>query len=183
MNIYKILRSISLLLKLVPRKIREFFYEINTNTNLKIQIAIRYLILASLVNKIGDNVYIGKNVSLKNMMKVSIGHNVSIHDLCYIDGLGGIEIGDNVSIAHSSSIITTNHTWSDNGTPIKYNKVTKGKVVIKDDVWIGCGVRILSKVNISERSVIAAGAVVNSDLATGYLGAGVPMKVIKKLGE
>lgn len=183
MNIYKILRRFSFILKLVPRKTREFFYEINTNTNLKIQIAIRYLILASLVNKIGDNVYIGKNVSLKNTMKISIGNNVSIHDLCYIDGFGEIEIGDNVSIAHNSSIITTNHTWSDNETPIKYNKVTKGKVVIKDDVWIGCGVRILNKVKISERSVIAAGAVVNSDLETGCLGAGVPMRIIKKLGE
>ena len=113
------------------------------------------------------------------MKNTIIGDNVSIHDMCYIDGYGGLEIGDNVSIAHSSTLITTNHTWNDTTIPIKYNEVSKGKIVIKDDVWIGCGVRVLSNVTIKQRSVVAAGSIVVKDLESGWLGAGVPMKKIK----
>ncbi|MEB7690481.1 acyltransferase [Staphylococcus equorum] len=181
--IYNILRKSSKILNLIPENSRYFLYEINTSTNLKLQIAIRYIILSSLVSEIGDNVYIGKHVSIKNISQSKIGSNVSVHDLCYIDGFGGLEIGDNVSIAHSSSIITSNHTWTDINVPIKYNKVITGKVVIKEDVWIGCGVRILSNATINERSVIAAGTIVNKDLESGWLGAGVPMKQIKKLED
>lgn len=183
MNKYRVLRNLGNILKLMPKQFKELLYEINTSTNLKIQVAIRYAILSSLVNEIGNNVYVGKNVSLKNMEKVCIGNNVSIHDLSYIDGFGGLEIGNNVSIAHSSTIITANHTWNNTNIPIKYNKVIKGKVEISDDVWIGCGVRILSNVKIEKRTVVAAGAVVNSDLETGWLGAGVPMRKIKKIGD
>lgn len=56
-------------------------------------------------------------------------------------------------------------------------------VVIEDDVWIGCGVRILSGVKISERSVVAAGAVVNKQFERRSLIGGVPAKLIKKLNE
>ena len=70
-------------------------------------------------------------------------------------------IKDNVSIAHSVSILTTNHTWDNLDKPIKYNLETFKKVVIEKDVWIGCGCRILSGVKINNRSIVAAGAVVN----------------------
>ena len=65
---------------------------------------------------------------------------------------------------HISTLITTNHTWNDTTIPIKYNEVSKGKIVIKDDVWIGCGVRVLSNVTIKQRSVVAAGSIVVKDI-------------------
>ncbi|MBU7218151.1 acyltransferase [Staphylococcus gallinarum] len=182
-KIYSLMKKFSNILRFFPYRLRTSLYEINTGTNFKIQLAIRYIILASIAKQIGNNVYIGKNVSLKNMKNTIIGDNVSIHDMCYIDGYGGLEIGNNVSIAHSSTLITTNHTWNDTTIPIKYNEVSKGKIVIKDDVWIGCGVRVLSNVTINQRSVVAAGSIVVKDLESGWLGAGVPMKNIKKLEE
>ena len=126
-------------------------------------------------------VYVGSFVTLKNFDKISIGSNVSIHDSCYIDGLGGCFIGNNVSIAHQSSILTFNHTWSDINLPIKYNPVLMSTVFIADDVWIGCGVRIMPGVSIGTRSVVAAGAVVVYDVPSNCLVGGVPAKVIKKL--
>jgi len=127
------------------------------------------------------NVYFGSRVVFKNIQNSHIGENVSIHDFCYVDALGGIDIGDNVSIAHSSSIITFNHTWDDLSLPIKYNPVEFGKVIIKNDVWIGCGVRIMPGVVIGERSVIAAGAVVVKDVPPRSVVAGVPAKLIKNI--
>ena len=181
--VFKVLRAISKLLKLLPVNCRYMLYELNTGTNLKIQIAFRYCIVASLCTKIGDNVFIGKYVSLKHLNNIEFGSNISIHDMCYIDGYGGIKIGNDVSIAHASSILSSSHTWHNNVVPIKYNDIIKGPVIISNDVWIGCGTRILSNVMIEERTIIAAGTIVNKNLPTGHLGAGVPMQIKKNLEE
>lgn len=52
-------------------------------------------------------------------------------------------------------------------------------VVIEDDVWIGTRAIILAGVRIGEGSVIAAGAVVNSDVPPYAIAAGVPARVLR----
>lgn len=110
-----------------------------------------------------------------------MGNNVSIHDFCYIDAVGGITVGDNVSIAHGSSLISFNHGWNDASLPIKYNPVTQAPIVIEDDVRVGCGVRIMPGVVLGSRSVIAAGSVVVKDVPPNTLVGGIPAKVIKNI--
>ena len=103
--------------------------------------------------------------------------------MCYIEGIGGITIGDNVSIAHASSIISSNHTWDDISIPIKYNPEKNGQIVIKEDVWIGSGVRVLAGVTIQQRSIAAAGTVVSRSFDSNVILGGVPAKVIKKINS
>ena len=52
---------------------------------------------------------------------------------------------------------------------------------IKDDVWIGAGVIILSGVTIGECSVIGAGAVVTKDVEPYTVVAGVPARKIRDI--
>ena len=61
----------------------------------------------------------------------------------------------------------------------KYEGVTKGDIIVDDDVWIGYGATIMSGVHISQGSVIAAGAVVTKDVPPYAIVGGVPAKVIK----
>lgn len=178
----KTLNVFVLILRILPLKFRYFIYELNTSTNIKIQVLIRYLVVKSILKKSGKKLYIGKNVTLKNIEGCSFGHNVSIHDLSYIDGYGGITIGDNVSIAHSSSILSSSHTWNDNNTPIKYNPIIYGSVTICNDVWVGCGVRILFNVHIGSHTIIGAGSVVNKNIEKNWIVAGVPAEYKKKIG-
>jgi acetyltransferase-like isoleucine patch superfamily enzyme len=166
-----------------PRAINKFLFNFFRNTNGVFGILIRYILLKNLAKNCGDNVSIQPNVFLFNMQNISFGDNISIHPMCYIDGAGTIEIGNNVSIAHNTSIMSTNHTWNDTSIPIKYNEETFGKVVLNDDIWIGCGCRILAGVTVSERTVIAAGAVVTKDIESKSLYGGVPAKLIKKINE
>ncbi|PSW39087.1 acyltransferase [Photobacterium phosphoreum] len=134
-----------------------------------------------MVSSIGDNVYIGDNVTLKNAKKIKIGNNVSIHSNSYLDGAGNIDIGDDVSIAHNSSIISFEHTWEDKSRPIKYNNTILKPVFIDRDVWIGCGVRVLAGANIQTRSVVAAGSVVKGTIEPYTIVGGVPTKVIRRI--
>ena len=138
----------------------------------------RYLFAKKLAKKIGDNVSIGRSVEIKNWEHLTIGSNVSIHKDCYIEAIGGVVIGDDVSIAHASSILSSEHTWEHSDIPIRSNPLKVSPVSIDNDVWIGCGVRILSGVTISSRVVVASGAVVTKSIESNLLVAGVP--AIKK---
>ena len=151
------------------------------HTNGKFGLLLRYVFLKNLAETVGDNVSIQPGVYLLNLTNLRIGNNVSIHPMCYIDAEGGITIGNDVSIAHSTSILSTNHEWSDLSLPIKYNAVKYNAVVINDDVWIACGVRILAGVEIGNRSVVAAGAVVNKSFNCNTVVGGVPAKILKLL--
>lgn len=57
--------------------------------------------------------------------------------------------------------------------------ISKGDIVIKDDVWIGHNATILSGVTIGQGAVIAAGAVVSTDIPPYAIAAGVPARVVK----
>lgn len=60
-----------------------------------------------------------------------------------------------------------------------YEAITKGHIIIDDDVWIGFGATILSGVHIGQGAVVAAGAVVTKDIPPYAIVGGIPAKIIK----
>jgi len=73
----------------------------------------------------------------------------------YINGMNGIEFGDNVYIAAGVKIISANHNFED------YSQHIKSKpIIIGNDVWIGANAIILPEVTIADGCVVGAGAVV-----------------------
>lgn len=60
-----------------------------------------------------------------------------------------------------------------------YEGVSKGDIIVDDDVWIGYGATIMSGVHIGQGAVVAAGAVVTRDVPPYAIVGGVPAKVIK----
>ncbi|WP_223634657.1 acyltransferase [Planococcus sp. 4-30] len=177
----KVILLFSYIFKPLPNFFLKILWDSSGNYSGNLSVALRYCVLKNLAKECGGNVYIGKYVTIKNFEKLIIGENVSIHDFSYIEAKGGLTIGDNVSIAHNSSILTSSHTWDNTGLPIKYNVVTSSPVIIHEDVWIGCGVRILNGVTINSRSVVAAGSIVNKNIEANSLVAGVPIKKIKDI--
>ena len=61
----------------------------------------------------------------------------------------------------------------------KQEGVSKGDIIVDDDVWIGYGAKIMSGVHIGQGAVVAAGAVVTKDVPPYAIVGGVPAKVIK----
>lgn len=60
----------------------------------------------------------------------------------------------------------------------KKEGMSKGDIVIEDDVWIGTNAIILSGVHIGQGAIVAAGAVVNKDVEPYAIVGGVPAKMI-----
>lgn len=96
---------------------------------------------------------------------------------------GGVKIGDNVSIAHGSTILSTSHTFDEMNCPIKYQPIKQQETVIDDDVWIGCGVVVLSGTRIGKGCVIGANSVVTKSINDFSVAVGSPAKILKRRGD
>lgn len=57
--------------------------------------------------------------------------------------------------------------------------VSKGDIVVEDDVWIGQNATILSGVHIGQGAIVAANAVVTKDVPSYAIVGGNPAKIIK----
>jgi len=60
---------------------------------------------------------------------------------------------------------------------------SKQPVVIEDEVFIGANAVVLEGVRVGKGSVVAAGAVVLEDVSPGFVVAGVPARVVKKVED
>lgn len=106
-----------------------------------------------------------------------IGKNVFNNFDCIFLDLGGISIEDNVMLAPKVSLLSEGHPISAKDR----QTLTTGKIHIKKNAWIGANATILQGVTIGENSVVAAGAVVSSDVPDNTVVGGVPAKIIKKI--
>lgn len=175
------LNFLSAALRLFPVPVRMIFWRLVEWLPGLAGVGLRYVVASSLASRVGDNVFIDRNVEIKNWQGLSLGSNVSIHRWCYIDAIGGISIGDEVSIAHNCSILSFDHDPAIVDVAIKYAPIKARRVVIEPDVWLGCGVRVLSGVVIGRRTVVAAGAVVTRDIQAYSLAGGIPARKIRSL--
>ena len=57
--------------------------------------------------------------------------------------------------------------------------LSKGDIIVDDDVWVGYRATILSGVHIGQGAVIAAGAIVTKDVEPYQIVAGIPARPIK----
>lgn len=147
----------------------------------------------------GSSIYGDVLVSKKSKIyKTHIEGSVEVGDYTSLWGPGifvigrinGIQIGRFCSIAryvsiqedyHNPNRITTYFLERNLlGSSLRENAVvSKGKVIIGNDVWIGTGAQVLSGVKVGDGAVIGAGAVVTKDVPPYAIVAGNPAKVIR----
>lgn len=108
------------------------------------------------------------------------GSKVIIGNFCSIAQEVLLLLGGN----HSTNWITTfpfeKESVIFNNRPNREYEMSKGDVVIGNDVWIGRRVIILSGVNIGDGVVIAAGSIVTRDIPPYSIIGGNPAKIIRK---
>lgn len=146
-------------------------------------------------SSIYGNVQIGKQTKVYQSHlegEVTIGDHTSIWGpgIFMISRIHGITIGKFCSIARYVSIQEDYHNPDRVTTyflernllnmPLKENAmVSKGKVIIGNDVWIGAGAQILSGVTVGDGAIVGAGAIVTKDIPPYAIVGGNPAKVIK----
>ncbi|PIQ22088.1 MAG: acetyltransferase [Cytophagales bacterium CG18_big_fil_WC_8_21_14_2_50_42_9] len=116
--------------------------------------------------------------------EIIIGDNVVINTDCHIGCINKIVIGNNVLMA--SRIYISDHSHGNITKealklyPVKRPLVSKGPVIIEDNVWLGEGVCIMPGITIGVNAIIGANAVVTKDVPSNAVVAGNPAKVLKQ---
>ena len=116
--------------------------------------------------------------------EIVIGNNVVFNTDIHIGCINRIEIGNNCLFASRIYITDHDHGDTSNETllqaPLDRALFSKGPVIIKDNVWVGEGVAILSGITIGENAIIATNAVVTKDVPANAIVGGIPAKIIKQ---
>lgn len=119
--------------------------------------------------------------------EILIGKNVTFINDIHIGAINKIVIGNGCLVA--SRVYISDHSHGEitkealKIRPIDRPLVSKGKVVIGENVWIGEGAAILPNVTIGDNCIIGANAVVTKSVPANAIVAGVPASVIKLLND
>ncbi len=117
-------------------------------------------------------------VTHSNRIIVGINSKAGTQANNYIQGNGGIVIGNYVTIARNAGIISANHDVYD------HTKHYEKEVRIEDHCWIGMNVMIMPGVHLGPRTIVGAGSVVTKSFPEGYcVIGGNPARLIKELDK
>lgn len=121
---------------------------------------------------------IGIGVIIQGSGRLALGEKSFLGDHCVIGCNDEITIGRDAMIAQAVTIRDTDHAFARTDIPMNRQGITTAPIRIGDDVWIGHGAAILKGVTIGQGAIVAAGAVVNRDVAPYDIVGGVPARVI-----
>lgn len=110
--------------------------------------------------------------------QVRIGDHSHVARLTLISGVGGVTIGEHCAIGPGVTIFSSSTDLD--VYPLGSGPAKRARVAVGNDVYIGAGARINPGVTIGDNSVIAAGAVVTSDVPAGHIAKGVPARAHPK---
>lgn len=114
-----------------------------------------------------------------------IGEQTAIGEGAHITAANCIRIGNHVLLGKHVTISDNNHGDGSQVQidipPTRRPLVSKGPVIIEDNVWIGDKATILAGLTVGRGAIVAANSVVTRDVPPGSVVAGVPAKVIKTL--
>jgi acetyltransferase-like isoleucine patch superfamily enzyme len=130
--------------------------------------------------EVGKQVKICSSAFIIGAGKLIIGDFTWLGHQVVIISTSKIEIGRHVDIAPKVCITTGSHEIDIEGERIA-GRGTSNSVVIGMGSWLGASCTILPGSSIGEKSIVAAGALVNGNVADYTIVGGVPAKIIKQL--
>ncbi|MEM7220394.1 MAG: acyltransferase [Pseudomonadota bacterium] len=131
--------------------------------------------------RLADRVHVHENTSIQtgDGGSVTIGEGTHVQPRCQFSAyVGNIVIGAECEIAPNCGFYPYNHSM-DPGSPIQAQPVySRNGIRVEDEAWLGYGVVLLDGVRVGRGAVVAAGAVVTSDIPDLAIAAGVPARVV-----
>jgi len=129
--------------------------------------------------RVGEGSFYLDEIVWLNGEHIELGVKVGFNSGCYVNGFGGLVIGDDTIIGPGTMIHTANHEMGDLDSPIVGQGWKAAPVHSGSGCWIGMGVCILPGVRLGDGCVIGAGAVVVNDVEDFGIAVGNPAKVVR----
>jgi len=124
---------------------------------------------------IGKGLIIKPTVNIKFPWKLVIGDHVWLGENVWIDNLDRISIGNNVCISQGAMLLTGNHDYT-----VSSFDYCNAPIVLEDGVWIGAKSVVCSGVTCKSHSILTVGSIATKDLDAYTIYQGNPAKEIRK---
>jgi len=129
--------------------------------------------------RVGEGCYYLDFIVWLNADRIEMGDGVGFNYGCYVNGYGGLVIGDRSMFGPYAMVHTANHEMEADRPIVEQGWEEGGLVTIGDDCWIGMGAIILPGVTIGDGCIVGAGSVVPKDLEPWTVSVGNPARPIK----
>ena len=122
----------------------------------------------------------GRNLIADESIRFNFGHNIEVGDDVFVgrgvflDGKGGIFLGNHVELAEDVVIFTHSHSES------VHSERRYGRVVLEDYVKIHADAMILPGVTVGQEAIVGAKSLVGKDVPAGMLVVGSPARVSRE---
>jgi acetyltransferase-like isoleucine patch superfamily enzyme len=159
---------------------KHYFYWLISNLPGGLGNMLRARFCAKNFRKAGERLNVLAGTRFRSMENLEVGENVMIGNDNFIQALGGVSIGNDVSLGPGVKIWSVNHVFEQRDLIIEKQGLVKMPVFIGNDVWIGSNAFICPGVNIPNGVVVAAGSVLTKQDYKPYsVVAGNPARTIK----
>jgi putative colanic acid biosynthesis acetyltransferase WcaF len=125
--------------------------------------------------KVGKGVVIKPSVNIKYPWNLEIGNYSWIGENVWIDNLAKVTIGNNVCISQGALLLCGNHNYK----KVSFDLIT-GEITLEDGVWIGAKSIVCPGITCKTHSVLSVGSVASTNLEEYGIYKGNPAILIKK---
>jgi len=140
---------------------------------------LRVFFLSKLFKQSGIGINILRGAEVFNASNFTIGNDSGIGMNCKFSCEDEIIIKDRVLIGPEVMIFTSNHIWDKVDKTYFRKGLSRNKVIINSDAWLGARSIILPGVTIGRGATVAAGSIVTKDVPDYAIVGGSPAKIIK----
>jgi maltose O-acetyltransferase len=130
--------------------------------------------------RVGEGCFYLDEIVWLNGDRIELGDRVAFNVGCFVNGYGGLTVGDGAEFGPRVLLHTANHRMDDPERPVsEQGWVEDTPVTVGRNAWIGMGAIILPGVTIGEGCVIGAGSVVVKDVEPFSVAVGNPARVVR----
>lgn len=109
--------------------------------------------------KIGNQVEIKPCVNIKYPWLLTIGNEVWIGENVWIDNLVMVIISSNVCLSQGAMLLTGSHNYK----KPSFDLIT-GSIILEDGVWIGAGAIVNQGITLASHAVLTSGSVATKNI-------------------
>lgn len=109
--------------------------------------------------KIGKGICLKNNVIIKSPWNLTVGDDCWIGENVWIDNLDRVTIGSNVCISQGAMLLTGNHDYTVYNMPYR-----NAPIVIEDGAWIGAQAVVCPGVTVHEHAILTVGSVATKEM-------------------
>lgn len=145
--------------------VNAFFVRVAWNPFMKIKI----WLLRQFGATIGYGLVIKNNVVIKSPWNLVVGNDCWIGENVWIDNLDKVTIGDNACISQGAMLLTGNHDYTTYNMPYR-----NAPIVIEEGAWVGAKAIVCPGVTVRCNAILTVGSVATKNMDSGGIYQGNP---------